>query len=410
MALSKTQVIEQLTKVTLAGDTRDLVRGDRVRNVAVCDGIVGITIEVPEDKTDQQGDLKSQVVEAVKGLGEIVEMVNVTFIAPKPAGEGNEAKNTAGPGGGQGASGGGAGGAGGGNAQAAGGGPGGAAGGAGGGQMSPQQTARQNNALPGVKHIIAVGAGKGGVGKSTISVNLAVGLARKGLKVGLLDGDIYGPSVPTLLNLHDEKVYGTGNTLTPFEVHGIKTMTLGKLVDPNKPLIWRGPMAHGAFQQLALQTDWGELDYLIVDLPPGTGDVPLTLAQMVPLTGAIVVCTPQRVAQDDAVRAVGMFKQLEIDVLGVVENMSYFVGDDGKEYDLFGKGGAAEMAKTLSLPLLGQIPISMSLRQNSDSGNPSANYELDDSLTGELNEFVTAAMKRVEEHDANTTQTTLNIS
>lgn len=409
MALSKTQVIEQLTKVTLAGDTRDLVRGDRVRNVAVCDGIVGITIEVPTDKADQQGDLKSQVVEAVKGLGEIVEMVNVTFIAPKPAGEGNEAKNSSGQGGGQGASGG-SGGAGGGNAQAAGGGPSGAAGGAGGGQMSPQQTARQNNALPGVKHIIAVGAGKGGVGKSTISVNLAVGLARKGLKVGLLDGDIYGPSVPTLLNLHDEKVYGTGNTLTPFEVHGIKTMTLGKLVDPNKPLIWRGPMAHGAFQQLALQTDWGELDYLIVDLPPGTGDVPLTLAQMVPLTGAIVVCTPQRVAQDDAVRAVGMFKQLEIDVLGVVENMSYFVGDDGKEYDLFGKGGAAEMAKTLSLPLLGQIPISMSLRQNSDSGNPSANYELDDSLTEELNGFVTAAMKRVEEHDANTTQTTLNIS
>ena len=232
------------------------------------------------------------------------------------------------------------------------------------------------NPLPLVKNIIAVGAGKGGVGKSTVSANLAVGLARYGAKVGLLDGDIYGPSVPTLLGLEDVPTEARGNMLLPFEVHGIKAMTLGKLVDPDKALIWRGPMAHGAFKQLALQTDWGALDYLIIDLPPGTGDVPLTLAQLLPVTGAVVVCTPQRVAQDDARRAVRMFEGLGIDVLGVVENMSYFVGDDGKEYDLFGRGGAEMMAQQMGLPFLGSMPIHMALRKNSDAGTPLANWDV----------------------------------
>ena len=158
-------------------------------------------------------------------------------------------------------------------------------------------------------------------------------------------------------------------------VHGIKCMTIGKLVDAEKPLIWRGPMAHGAFKQLTEQTQWGELDYLIIDLPPGTGDISLTMAQNLKLTGAVVVCTPQRVAQDDAVRAARMFQQLGIEVLGVVENMSFFVGDDGKVYDIFGKGGAETMAQRLGVPFLGAIPITMSLRANSDSGNPTANFE-----------------------------------
>ena len=205
--------------------------------------------------------------------------------------------------------------------------------------------------LPLVKHVIAVGAGKGGVGKSTVSVNLAIGLARLGAKVGLLDGDIYGPSMTTMLGLADQPARVQGNTLLPFEVHGIKAMTIGKLVEPDKPLIWRGPMAHGAFKQLALQTEWGELDYLIVDLPPGTGDVPLTLGQLLPLTGAVVVCTPQQVARDDARRAVRMFQQLGVHVLGIVENMSYFIGDDGKEYDIFGRGGAEMLAQSMATAL-----------------------------------------------------------
>ena len=253
---------------------------------------------------------------------------------------------------------------------------------------SPNERTRgESNPLPLVRQIIAVGAGKGGVGKSTVSVNLAVGLARFGARVGLLDGDIYGPSAPTMLGLDQVGTAARGNMLLPFEVHGIRAMTIGKLVDSDKALIWRGPMAHGAFKQLATQTDWGELDYLIVDLPPGTGDVPLTLSQLLPLSGAVIVCTPQQVAQDDARRAVRMFQQLGVDVLGVVENMSYFVGDDGREYDLFGRGGAEIMAQTMGLPFLGAIPIVTALRTNSDAGTPLRNWE-DPTLAASIDRFV----------------------
>ncbi len=254
-------------------------------------------------------------------------------------------------------------------------------------QQSPQARAKLDNPLPGVKNIIAVGAGKGGVGKSTVSVNLAVGLAREGAHVGLLDGDIYGPSLPTMLGLGRGTPHTANNMIMPFEKAGIKAMTIGQLVEPDKPLIWRGPMAHGAFNQLAKQTEWGELDYLIIDLPPGTGDVPLTMSQILPLTGAVVVCTPQKVAQDDARRAIGMFRELQIGVLGVVENMSYFIGDDGKEYDIFGKGGAQQMADSMEVPFLGHIPINTALRRNSDAGDPSANFD-DAQLGGELQNVV----------------------
>jgi len=189
-----------------------------------------------------------------------------------------------------------------------------------------------------------------------------------------MDGDIYGPSMPTMLGLASMDVNVRGAMIEPFFVHGVKVMTIGKLVEPEKPLIWRGPMAHGAFKQLVEQTSWGELDYLVIDLPPGTGDVALTMAQLLKLTGAVVVCTPQKVAQDDAVRAARMFQQLGIEVLGVVENMSYFVGDDGKAYDIFGRGGAQMMAQRLGLPFLGAVPINMGLRENSDSGDPTLNF------------------------------------
>ena len=243
----------------------------------------------------------------------------------------------------------------------------------------------KSSPLPDVKHVIAVGAGKGGVGKSTVAVTLAVGLARHGATTGLLDGDIYGPSLKTMLGLDGIPTPKTrGNTLVPFEVHGIKTMTIGKLVETDKALIWRGPMAHGAFKQLALQTDWGELDYLIVDLPPGTGDVPLTLTQLLPLTGAVVVCTPQQVAIDDARRAVRMFQQLGVEILGIVENMSYFVCEHGATYDIFGRGGAELMAQAMNLPFLGALPIYPALRANLDNGEPIKNWEGDATLAGEL--------------------------
>lgn len=279
----------------------------------------------------------------------------------------------------------------------------------------------QSSSLPGVRHVIAVGAGKGGVGKSTVAVNLAVSLARQGHAVGLLDGDIYGPSLPTLLNLGPLEQATIAGQLQPFAVHGIKAITIGKMVDTEKPLIWRGPMAHGAFTQLITRTDWGELDYLIVDLPPGTGDVPLSLAQSLSCTGAVIVCTPQKVAQDDAVRAAGMFKQLGVDVLGVVENMSYFLADPDehgqvKTYDIFGRGGAQQMAQRLGLPFLGAIPLNMALRANSDRGDPTRNFAPDtaggeelprslEELTAQFNAQVAlASMKQ------GPTRPTLNIS
>jgi ATP-binding protein involved in chromosome partitioning len=234
----------------------------------------------------------------------------------------------------------------------------------------------KRDVLPQVKNVIAVGAGKGGVGKSTVAVNIAVGLQRAGAKVGLMDGDIYGPSMPTMLGIKGLPPQVRGNKILPFNVHGIVAVTIGALVEQDKPLIWRGPMAHGAFKQLLLDnTEWPELDYLIVDLPPGTGDVPLTLCQLLPLTGAVVVATPQQVALDDAIRAVKMFQQLNTTVLGMVENMSYFVGPDGTEHDIFGRGGTERAAKQLALPYLGAIPMFTELRINSDSGRPHSNFE-----------------------------------
>lgn len=252
--------------------------------------------------------------------------------------------------------------------------------------------------LPQVKHVIAIGAGKGGVGKSTVAVNLAVGLQRTGSKVGLMDGDIYGPSIPTMLGIKGaipQKV--EDHKIKPFEVHGIHAVTIGSLMESDKPLIWRGPMAHGAFKQLLLDhTRWPELDYLIVDLPPGTGDVPLTLCQLLSLSGAIVVATPQQVALDDAIRAIRMFQQLNTPVLGLVENMSYFIAPDGSEHDIFGRGGTRRFADSLGLPLLAEIPMFTEIRTNSDTGRPHANFESDSKLRETLENLVTNVRHQIE--------------
>ena len=215
-----------------------------------------------------------------------------------------------------------------------------------------------------------------------------------------------------MLGLDEEVVKVRGSTMIPFETHGIKSVSIGKLVDPDKALIWRGPMAHGAFKQLALQTDWGPLDYLLVDLPPGTGDVPLTLAQLLPLTGAVMVCTPQRVAQDDARRAARMFQQLEVEILGVIENMSSFTAEDGTVHDLFGEGGAEIMAQTMGLPFLGRLPIHPSIRINLDEGTPDQCFATDESLTRSLDGLASGLASRVSllDHARGGTQPTLNIS
>ena len=269
----------------------------------------------------------------------------------------------------------------------------------------------KRDALPQVKNVIAVGAGKGGVGKSTIAVNLAVGLQRCGATVGLMDGDIYGPSMPTMLGIRGVPPNVRGNRILPHHVHGIHAITIGSLVEQDKPLIWRGPMAHGAFKQLLLDnTEWPELDYLIVDLPPGTGDVPLTLCQLLPLTGAVVVATPQQVALDDAIRAVRMFQQLGAPVLGIVENMSYFIAPDGTESDIFGRGGAEQAAQRLNLPFLGALPMFTELRVNSDAGTPVKNFEGHPRLKASLEQLVTHLGGEVSKRNLQPAAPTLNIS
>ncbi len=225
------------------------------------------------------------------------------------------------------------------------------------------------------KSVIAVGSGKGGVGKSTIAVSLALGLAREGSKVGLLDADVYGPSVPHLLGV-DRKPEIINSKIQPIDAAGLKVMSIGFLVPPGEAVVWRGPMLHHSLTQFLRDTAWGALDYLIIDMPPGTGDVALSLSQLVPLTGAVVVCTPQDVALLDAVKAVAMFRKVSIPILGMVENMSGFVCPDcGKRYDIFGRGGAKRRAAELGIPFLGDVPITISIREHGDAGQSAANFD-----------------------------------
>jgi ATP-binding protein involved in chromosome partitioning len=225
--------------------------------------------------------------------------------------------------------------------------------------------------LPGVKNVIAVGAGKGGVGKSTAAVLLAYGLRRAGAAVGLMDADVYGPSIPTLTGIEGAKPQVRGNMIVPPDAGGVKIMSIGFMVERDKALIWRGPMTHGVVKQFLENVEWGDLDYLIVDLPPGTGDVPLSLAQSIPMTGAVVICTPQDVALIDARRAVRMYEQLNVGCLGMIENMSYYLCPNcGHRDELFDHGGAKAAAAELGVPFLGEIPLNAKVRIFGDAGTP----------------------------------------
>jgi len=235
---------------------------------------------------------------------------------------------------------------------------------------------RANAVMPGVRNTIAVASGKGGVGKSTVAANLAVALAQEGSRVGLIDADIYGPSAPIMFGLAGRRpmLYNDERgerRLLPIEAHGVKVMSIGFLIDPDQPVIWRGPMASGALKQFMSDVDWGALDYLVFDMPPGTGDIQLTLTQTIPLTGAVIVTTPQDVALEDARKALKMFERVNVPVLGVIENMSYFVAPDtGNRYDIFSHGGAQRTATELSVPFLGEVPIVMEMRAGGDTGVP----------------------------------------
>lgn len=239
-------------------------------------------------------------------------------------------------------------------------------------QQAPQQPAQPQQLMPHVKSIIAVSSGKGGVGKSTTSVNLALAFASKGLKVGLLDADIYGPSIPRMLGLSGQQpVSMDGKILEPMENHGIKCMSIGFLVEEDTAMIWRGPMVMGALEQLMRDVNWGELDVLVVDMPPGTGDVQLTMAQKVPLTGSVIVSTPQDIALLDTRKGLNMFRKVEIPVLGIVENMSYFSCPHcGERTDVFSHGGARATAEAQGADFLGEIPLDIKIRETSDGGQP----------------------------------------
>lgn len=250
-----------------------------------------------------------------------------------------------------------------------------------------EQSAKKNEVLPAVKNIIAVTSGKGGVGKTTIAVNLAIALARKGYNTGLLDADVFGPSVPKMFGAEDYRpeVFRINNTdyIVPLRKYGVKVLSTGFFVDPSNAVVWRGPMASGFLKQLIAQGEWGPLDYLLFDLPPGTSDIHLTLVQEVPVTGVIVVSTPQEVALADAVKGISMFRseKINVPVLGLVENMSWFTPAELPEnkYFIFGKEGCKTLAEKMQVPLLGQIPIVQSICEGSDKGTPAA---LDDSVTG----------------------------
>jgi ATP-binding protein involved in chromosome partitioning len=242
---------------------------------------------------------------------------------------------------------------------------------------TPQQKGLPDRTgIEGVKNIVAVSSGKGGVGKSTVAVNLAVALAQAGAAVGLIDADIYGPNAPTMMGLSDAQVMvrqgEQGEVLEPAFNHGVKMVSMGFLIDRDQPVIWRGPMLNGVIRQFLYQVQWGNLDYLVVDLPPGTGDAQLTLAQAVPMAGAVIVSTPQDVAVSDARRGLRMFQQLQVPVLGVVENMSYFIPPDmpEKHYDIFGSGGGEKISSELGVPLLGCVPLEIAVRQGGDQGIP----------------------------------------
>ncbi|HOM67706.1 MAG: Flagellum site-determining protein YlxH [Chloroflexi bacterium ADurb.Bin120] len=221
-----------------------------------------------------------------------------------------------------------------------------------------------------IKNIIAVASGKGGVGKSTVAVNMAVALVQCGAKVGLLDADIYGPNVPKMMGVHTLPPTPQDKKIQPAEAFGVKVMSIGFMVGEGQPLIWRGPLLHSAIKQFLQDVDWGELDYLIIDLPPGTGDVQLSLVQTVPLSGGVIVTTPQQVSLDDAARAVSMFNKMEVPILGIVENMSYLQMEDGSVRRLFGEGGGEQLAGWAKAPLLANIPIEESVREGGDTGVP----------------------------------------
>jgi len=338
---TKEMVRDELARVPGPDGTGDLVSLNLVSEIYASDGRVAFSITVPADRAHALEPMRKRAEEAVRAIPG-VERVMVALTAEKAPGEasaGAAPPRKASP-----------------QQQP--------------GRAAPPQGGR-SGPLPGIGAVVAVASGKGGVGKSTTAANLAFALARLGLSVGILDADIYGPSMPRLLGLSQKPETVGGNQIRPLEAHGVKVMSIGFLVDPEAPMIWRGPMVVSALTQMLRDVAWGALDVLVVDMPPGTGDTQLTLAQNVPLAGAVIVSTPQDLALIDARKGLAMFQKVDVPILGIVENMSHFVCPHcGERSDVFGTGGARQEAERLGAPFLGEIPLHMAIRERSDSGTP----------------------------------------
>ncbi|MDQ3022976.1 MAG: Mrp/NBP35 family ATP-binding protein [bacterium] len=345
---SKTmQLLDALRGIALPGSQQDIVAEGRIKDLSIKDGEVRFNLELPAPDENAEDFLEGSISEQLQRL-EWISEVELGFISSSNSGpvtaltgELATAPHTPLP--------------------------------VGSGSVTAHADphAPLDKLMPGVRNVIAVGSGKGGVGKSTVSVNLALALAAEGYRVGLLDGDVYGPSIPLMLGLTEQPLINEKEKLIPPEVHGVKTISMGLLLRPDQAVVWRGPMVHGVMRQFIGDVEWGEIDFLIVDLPPGTGDAPLSLSQAVPLTAAVVVTTPQEVAAQVAGKAIAMFEKLGIRILGVIENMSYFVCPHCEaQTEIFDRGGGKQLAEGTKSPFLGEIPLDVRMRKGGDIGQP----------------------------------------
>jgi ATP-binding protein involved in chromosome partitioning len=349
--IDKEAVLDRLRAIRGPDDDRDIVRRGMVSDIVIANGRVMFSITVPAERAEAYEPMRQAAETAVRTMPGVAGAMVVLTAEKKGAGPAATARggpaiqprppsppHAHGPG----------------------------------APAGPAPTRQPQKAgVPGVDAIVAVASGKGGVGKSTTAVNLAMALKANGLRVGILDADIYGPSMPRLLHLSGRPEAIGGRTLKPMNGYGVKVMSMGFLVEEETPMIWRGPMVVSALSQMLREVAWGDLDILVVDMPPGTGDAQLTMAQQVPLAGAVIVSTPQDLALIDARKGLNMFRRVDVPVLGIVENMSYFIAPDtGKRYDIFGHGGAKAEAERLGVPFLGEIPLDMAIRETSDDGRP----------------------------------------
>ena len=318
MPITTDQVLDALKAVQDPDLKRDIVSLGFIKNVTIDNGRVGFTIELTTPACPVRDQMKEEARAAVLRLNG-VKQVDVTMTS----------------------------------------------------QVRPSITIPQGSLAPSIKNIIPIASGKGGVGKSTVSANLALALARSGARVGVMDADVYGPSIPTILGITSQPEVDEQNRITPVTQDGLKVISMGFFMKPEEAVVWRGPMLHKTVQQFLGGVFWGELDYLVIDMPPGTGDVQLSLCQSIPITGAVVVSTPQDVALNVAQKAIAMFKKLNVPILGVIENMSYYLCPHcGKRDEIFGTGGARQIAERLNIPFLGEIPLATPIRVSADAGQP----------------------------------------